>query len=149
MAVEGLYGVDTGIDTSRITEISRIVEDHSDVAVPANKPIVGENAFAHESGIHAAGVIENAATFEPGVVGPEMIGTDRELVLGKHTGRHSVRERLQETRFDPTDDEVAEVTRRVKKRATEAERVTESHLIEFAEAVGISRRREPERVGDD
>ena len=149
MAVEGLYGVETGIDTSRITEISRIVEDHSDVTVPANKPIVGENAFAHESGIHAAGVIENAATFEPGVVGPEMIGTDRELVLGKHTGRHSVRERLQETRFDPTDDEVAEVTRRVKERATEAERVTESHLIEFAEAVGISRRREPERVGDD
>jgi 2-isopropylmalate synthase len=149
MAVEGLYGVETGIDTSRITEISRIVEDHSDVTVPANKPIVGENAFAHESGIHAAGVIENAATFEPGVVGPEMIGTDRELVLGKHTGRNSVRERLQETRFDPTDDEVAEVTRRVKERATEAERVTESHLIEFAEAVGISRRREPERVGDD
>jgi 2-isopropylmalate synthase len=150
MAVEGLYGVETGIDTSRITEISRIVEDHSDVAVPANKPIVGENAFAHESGIHAAGVIENAATFEPGVVGPEMIGTDRELVLGKHTGRHSVRERLQETRFDPTDDEVAEVTRRVKERATE-ETVKEPELREIATAVGVAEKthRTGQPVGEE
>ncbi len=81
---------------------------------PGNKPIVGDNAFSHESGIHAAGVIENSDTFEPGVMTPEMVGAERRLVMGKHTGTHSVRERLLECGFDPTDEEVRAVTRRVK-----------------------------------
>src|SRR5699024_4300731 len=114
MSAESLYGVDSGIDTARITELSRIVEHASDIDTPGNKPIVGENAFSHESGIHAAGVIENSDTFEPGVMTPEMVGASRQLVLGKHTGTHSVRERLHEAGFHPTDDEVRECTRRVK-----------------------------------
>jgi 2-isopropylmalate synthase len=139
MALESLYDVDTGLDTTRITEISRIIEDHSDVPVPANKPVVGTNAFSHESGIHAAGVIENSDTFEPGVMTPEMVGAERELVLGKHTGTHSVRERLVEIGFDPTDDEVREVTRRVKDFGAQAQRVTVSELEKFAREVGVDR----------
>jgi 2-isopropylmalate synthase len=144
MALESLYGVDTGIDTGRIAELARIVEAKSDVAVPANKPVVGDNAFAHESGIHAAGVIENADTFEPGVMTPEMVGASRELVLGKHTGTHSVRRRLVEAGFDPTDTEVREVTRRVKDHGAGDEQVTGERLAEFARDVGV--RREEVRV---
>ena len=144
MALESLYDVDTGIDTGRITELARIVEAKSDVAVPANKPVVGDNAFAHESGIHAAGVIENADTFEPGVMTPEMVGASRELVLGKHTGTHSVRRRLVEAGFDPTDTEVREVTRRVKDHGAGDEQVTGERLAEFARDVGV--RREEVRV---
>jgi 2-isopropylmalate synthase len=144
MALESLYDVDTGIDTTKITELSRIIEEKSDVPVPGNKPVVGANAFSHESGIHAAGVIENSDTFEPGVMTPEMVGAERELVLGKHTGTHSVRERLIEAGFDPTDEEVTEVTRRVKDFGAEAQRVTMSELEKFAREVGVDRNREGE-----
>jgi 2-isopropylmalate synthase len=144
MAADALYGVDTGIDTTRITEISRIIEEVSDVSVPPNKPVVGSNAFSHESGIHAAGVIENADTFEPGVMTPEMVGASREFVLGKHTGTHNVRKHLEESGFEPTDDEVRQVTRRVKEYGAEKNQVTKTKLIEFAESEGLTR--EPEEV---
>ncbi|WP_254841414.1 LeuA family protein [Natronomonas marina] len=144
MALESLYDVDTGIKTERITELARIVEGKSDIDVPANKPIVGDNAFSHESGIHAAGVIENADTFEPGVMTPEMVGASRELVLGKHTGTHSVRQRLEEAGFEPTEGEVREVTRRVKDHGATKEQVTFEQLKEFARDVGV--RREEVRI---
>ncbi|WP_299234897.1 LeuA family protein [Natronomonas sp.] len=139
MALESLYDVDTGVDTTRITELARIVEAKSDIAVPANKPIVGDNAFSHESGIHAAGVIENSDTFEPGVMTPEMVGATRQLVLGKHTGTHSVQERLEEAGFEPTEAEVREVTRMVKDRGAQKEEITFELLKEFAREVGVQR----------
>ena len=142
MALRSLYGVETGIDTTKITELSRMIETKSDVPVPGNKPVVGDNAFSHESGIHAAGVIENSDTFEPGVMTPEMVGATRELVLGKHTGQHSVRERLQEVGFEPTDDEVQEVTRRVKDFGAEKQRVTMEELKKFAREVGVDQTEE-------
>ncbi|KYH25558.1 2-isopropylmalate synthase [Halalkalicoccus paucihalophilus] len=142
MAAESIYGVDTGIDTTRITELSRLIEDKSDVPVPANKPIVGANAFSHESGIHAAGVIENSDTFEPGIMTPEMVGAKRELVLGKHTGTHSVREFLTEAGFDPTESEVREITRRVKDYGAEKNRVTRSDVERFAREIDVARHEE-------
>ncbi len=142
MAAESLYGVDTGIDTRQITKIAKIVEECSDVPIPANKPVVGKNAFAHESGIHAAGVIENASTFEPGVMTPEMVGATRELVMGKHTGTHSVRKRLHEEGFDPTDEQVRAVTRKVKDFGAEKQQVTDDVLIRFAREVGVKEQSE-------
>jgi 2-isopropylmalate synthase len=142
MAAHSLYGVDTGIDTTRITELSRLVEERSEMPVPANKPVVGANAFSHESGIHAAGVIENSDTFEPGVMTPEMVGAKRELVLGKHTGQHSVRQRLDDAGYAPTDDEVRAVTRRVKDYGAEKKRVTMETLERFANEVGVAREEE-------
>lgn len=142
MAVEALYDLDTGIDTTHITPISQLIEEVSGVPVPPNKPVVGTNAFAHESGIHAAGVIENADTFEPGVMTPEMVGASRRLVLGKHTGTHSVRERLEDEGFEPTDREVEEVTRRVKDYGAAKNRVTIADLRRFAKDVGVKRTEE-------
>jgi len=146
MAVESLYGIDTGIDTTKLTELSRLVEAKSDMPVPANKPVVGANAFSHESGIHAAGVIENSDTFEPGVMTPEMVGATRELVLGKHTGTHSVRERLVAAGFQPSDEEVKQVTRRVKDFGAEKGRITTEVLVRFAREVGVAREGEDREV---
>ncbi|MGM0388852.1 MAG: LeuA family protein [Natrinema limicola] len=146
MAVESLYQTDTGIDTTRITELSEIVEEKSGMDTPGNKPVVGDNAFSHESGIHAAGVIENSDTFEPGVMTPEMVGAERNLVMGKHTGTHSVRERLVECGFDPTDEQVRAVTRRVKDYGAEKRRVTVDVLERFAEEAGVERQSEEEEV---
>jgi len=143
MAVEAVYGVDTGIDTTRFVELSELVAARSQVPVPENKPVVGENAFSHESGIHAAGVIENSDTFEPAVMTPEMVGAEREFVLGKHTGTHSVRKHLTEAGFEPTDGEVREVTRRVKEYGAREE-ITAEIVERFAREVGVQR--EPVRV---
>ena len=137
MAAEAIYGADTGIDTTKIAELSRLVSERSGIDVPPNKPVVGANAFAHESGIHAAGIIENSDTFEPGVMTPEMIGVQRELVLGKHTGTHAVRQHLRDAGFDPTEDQVREVTRRVKDFGAEKNRVNRKTLLEFARDVGV------------
>ena len=137
MAAHSLYGVETGIDTTQIMTLSKLVEEKSQIETPPNKPVVGINAFSHESGIHAAGVIQNSDTFEPGVMTPEMVGATRELVLGKHTGTHSVRQQLQEQGFSPTEDEVREVTRRVKDFGAEKNRVTVRELVEFAREVGV------------
>jgi 2-isopropylmalate synthase len=139
MSVESLYQTDTGIDTGGITELSRLVESKSGIDVPGNKPVVGKNAFSHESGIHAAGVIENSDTFEPGVMTPEMVGASRELVMGKHTGAHSVRERLNDAGFAPTEEEVRAVTRRVKDKGADDERVTMEDVESFAQDVGVTR----------
>jgi len=68
---------------------------------------------------------------------PEMVGARRQLVLGKHTGQHSVRERLVEAGYDPTDDQVREVTRRVKDFGAEKKRVTVEELTRFADDVGV------------
>jgi len=146
MTVESVYGVDTGIDTTGIVEASRTVEEYSDVPVPANKPITGDNAFAHESGIHAAGVIENSDTFEPGVMTPEMVGAEREFVLGKHTGANSVRKRLEDRGFAPTDSEVRQVTRQVKDYGAEKNRVTVADLERFAREVGVAEKEQEVRA---
>ncbi|WP_227355215.1 LeuA family protein [Haladaptatus salinisoli] len=142
MAAESVYGVDTGIDTPRIATVSELIERCSDVSVPVNKPVVGANAFAHESGIHAAGVIENSDTFETGVMTPEMVGANREFVLGKHTGTHAVRKHLRQDGFDPTDSEVRQITRRVKDRGAEKERVTVSDVRRYARELGVDSREE-------
>ncbi|MFW5949191.1 MAG: LeuA family protein [Halolamina sp.] len=144
MAAESVYGADTGIDTTKITEIAGLVEERSGVDSPPNAPVIGDNAFAHESGIHAAGVIENSATFEPGVMTPEMVGAERELVLGKHTGTHSVRERLRDAGYDPTDEQVRAVTREVKDRGAGGDEITDDTLEAVAAANDVDR--EPERV---
>ena len=142
MAAESVYDAETGIDTPMISELSTVVSDRSGVPVPVNKPVVGDNAFAHESGIHAAGVIENSDTFETGVMTPEMVGADREFVLGKHTGTHAVRKHLRQAGFAPTDSEVRAVTRRVKDKGAEKERVTVADLRRFARELDVQSREE-------
>jgi 2-isopropylmalate synthase len=141
MSAESVYGADTSVDTTAIADIAEIVAERSSVPVPVNKPVVGANAFAHESGIHAAGVIENSETFEPGVMTPEMVGAEREMVLGKHSGTHAVRKRLEDAGFAPTDDEVRAVTGKVKAHATDDEAITEAVLRAFAGEVGVCRER--------
>jgi 2-isopropylmalate synthase len=83
------------------------------VAVQPNKAIVGENAFAHEAGIHQDGVLKAAITYE--IMTPQSIGrVSNELVLGKHSGRHAFRDRLTELGFDVEGDEFDDAFKRFK-----------------------------------
>ncbi|GAB4539566.1 MAG: homocitrate synthase [Pleurocapsa sp.] len=94
MALKRIYGMNIGIDTSKFKAISEFVVDASGCDVPPWKAIVGKNAFAHESGIHGHGVLQNPATYEP--FNPEEVGRERSLVIGKHTGKHLVTNFLQQ-----------------------------------------------------
>ena len=98
-------------------------------------PIVGENAFSHESGIHSRGVIERADTFEPGIMTPEMVGQRRRLVAGKHAGKHAVSEMLKDALFDVTEDELVRILDRVKEIGDQGRRVTDVDLYAIAEAI--------------
>jgi 2-isopropylmalate synthase len=92
------YGVDSGIDTTRIMAASRMLAQVTNAPPPRNKAIVGANAFAHESGIHQHGVLQNRETYE--IMKPEDIGlTTDGIVLGKHSGRHALAARAKALGF--------------------------------------------------
>lgn len=93
------YGVRTNIVTEQIYPASRLLSQVTGLVVPANKPIVGDNAFAHEAGIHQDGVLKDKQTYE--IMRPESIGLpSNKLVLGKHSGRHAFAERLKQLGVD-------------------------------------------------
>lgn len=98
MALKRLYGIDLGIDTTRLTELSRIVAEVCGTPLPPWSPVVGANVFAHESGIHAKGTLANARTFEAML--PEDVGGVRRIVLGKHSGRAGIEHALREQGID-------------------------------------------------
>ncbi|MCL4514219.1 MAG: 2-isopropylmalate synthase, partial [Firmicutes bacterium] len=99
------FGVRTRLTTEQIYRTSRLVSTLTGMGVQPNKAIVGANAFAHESGIHQDGVLKNRATYE--IMTPESIGLSaNRLVLGKHSGRHAFKERLQELGYVLSDAEV-------------------------------------------
>src|SRR5947209_4460593 len=87
------FGYETGIHTKRLYHTSRLVAHVTGIAVQRNKAVVGQNAFAHESGIHQDGMLKERTTYE--IMLPEDVGlTQTQLVLGKHSGRHALRDRV-------------------------------------------------------
>ena len=89
------FGKDTLIDSRELYNASRLVSQVTGVRVQPNKAIVGENAFAHEAGIHQHGIMENRSTYE--IMKPESVGfRDNAMVLGKHSGRHAFKQRLRD-----------------------------------------------------
>jgi 2-isopropylmalate synthase len=88
------YGLETGIDTTKLYPASRVVTAVTGSRVQPNKAIVGRNAFAHEAGIHQDGVLKHAETYE--IMKPQTVGVpENSLVLGKHSGRHAFSNRLE------------------------------------------------------
>lgn len=135
MVLESILAISTGVETKRLVETSRLVSRYSGIAIPPTQPVVGENAFSHESGIHSHGVIENSATFEPGIMTPEMVGHRRRLTLGKHVGRHAVRQMLADVQLAPSDADLDRIVEKVKAIANRGKHVTDADLYEIAETV--------------
>jgi len=106
-------GLDTGIVTTEIYPASRLLSSTIGVSVQPNKAIVGDNAFAHEAGIHQDGVLKAAITYE--IMTPQSIGRpSNELVLGKHSGRHAFRDRLAELGLELDGEDFEGAFRRFK-----------------------------------
>ncbi len=105
---EGYFGLHTGIDSKRLYPASRLLSSITGMPIPRNKAIIGENAFAHESGIHQHGMLRHHSTYE--IMRPDDVGLSRtNLVLGKHSGRHAFRERVKELGFELGEDELNSV----------------------------------------
>jgi 2-isopropylmalate synthase len=122
-----IFSLDTGIDTTQISRVSRMVSNYTGILVQPNKAIVGANAFAHEAGIHQDGLLKNQATYE--IMKPETVGLYRsKLVLGKHSGRHALRVRLEELGYDLDDDELAQTFTRFKDLADKKKVITDADL---------------------
>jgi len=117
------FGASTRIVTQEIARSSRMVSNLTGYVIQPNKAIVGRNAFAHESGIHQAGLLSESTTFE--IMKPADVGlTDSDLVLGKHSGRHALRTRLAELGYTLTDAELDEAFVRFKDLADKKKDVT-------------------------
>jgi 2-isopropylmalate synthase len=117
----------TGIRTEHIYPTSRLVSMITGMIVQPNKAIVGANAFAHEAGIHQDGVLKNPMTYE--IMQPEIIGLNaNKLVLGKHSGRHALRDRLRDMGYDLSGEELKLVFTRFKELADKKKHVMDEDL---------------------
>src|SRR5210317_2365895 len=118
----------TGIDTTKIMNISRRVASVSGFPVQFNKAIVGKNAFAHESGIHQDGMLKNAETFE--IMRPKDVGlTETNIVMGKHSGRAALRSKLENLGFELGDNQLKDVFVRFKELADRKKEIYDDDLI--------------------
>ena len=98
----------TNIETREIYNSSKLVSGFTGIIVQRNKAIVGENAFAHESGIHQDGMLKNRNTYE--IMTPELVGYPRtKIILGRHSGRHGLKVRLKELGYEVSDQKLDEV----------------------------------------
>jgi 2-isopropylmalate synthase len=100
-----IYDFNTEINTKEIYNASRMVSSFTGMIVQPNKAIVGENAFAHEAGIHQDGMLKNRETYE--IMVPETVGVKKtKIVLGRHSGRHGLKIRLKELGYELSEDEL-------------------------------------------
>jgi isopropylmalate/homocitrate/citramalate synthase len=123
----------TDIKINQLYSTSKLVSRLSNAYLAPNKPIVGENAFAHESGIHTDGVIKNSATYEP--IMPELVGHRRKFIIGKHVGTKGLDERLKELGLEVNKDQLNEIFIKVKDLGDKGKTVTDTDLEAIAEHV--------------
>lgn len=124
--------VDTNIDAKQIYKASRLVSKLTGFAVAPNKAIVGANAFRHESGIHQDGILKERSTYE--IIRPEDVGfTGTGIVLGRHSGRHALSDRLKELGFKLSDSELDKVNSRFKALADKKKHIFDDDIISLVE----------------
>jgi 2-isopropylmalate synthase len=127
-----VFGLETGIDTTQIARTSRMVSNYTGIPVQPNKAIVGANAFAHEAGIHQDGMLKNQDTYE--IMRPETVGVSRSrLVMGKHSGRHALKARLEELGYDLSQEEIDRAFERYKQLADKKKVITDADLEALVE----------------
>jgi 2-isopropylmalate synthase len=133
----GKYALRTGIDSTQLVRISRLVSTVTGIAVPPNKAIVGANAFAHESGIHQDGMLKHQATYE--IMRPESVGaTQTRLVLGKHSGRAALTARLTDLGYSFDDAALDRIFARFKALADRRKSVADADIEALVYADGTS-----------
>src|SRR4029079_6395773 len=118
-----VHGLDTGIDTRELARTSRMISRFTGYQVPPNKAVVGRNAFAHESGIHQDGVLKERTTFE-WIPAAEVGAEPAQIVLRKHSGRHALRDALEQLGFKVEGNALNQAFARFKEIADKKKQVT-------------------------
>ncbi|MEM1689662.1 MAG: 2-isopropylmalate synthase [Candidatus Hadarchaeales archaeon] len=121
------------IKMKKLYSVSKLVESLTGIPLSPTKPLVGENAFAHEAGIHVHGVLRSPKTYEP--LAPEDIGQRRRIVFGKHIGRHAIEMELRKLGFRPNKEQVTEIFKQVKWLGDQGKVVTDSELRAIIDSV--------------
>jgi 2-isopropylmalate synthase len=124
---QAVFNLETGIDATQLMRLSRLVSNYTGINVQPNKAIVGANAFAHEAGIHQDGILKNQQTYE--IMKPESVGVNQSLmILGKHSGRHALKARMQELGYNLNEKESDQLFIRFKKLADKKKTITNADL---------------------
>ncbi|WP_305512576.1 (R)-citramalate synthase [Methanobrevibacter sp. V14] len=123
----------TNVKINEIYDISKLVARSTGVYIQPNKAIVGENAFAHESGIHSDGIIKNSATYE--AITPELVGRKRKFIIGKHMGTHGLDSRLKEIGLNVNESQLKQICDDIKELADKGKTVTDVDLQVIADNV--------------
>jgi 2-isopropylmalate synthase len=127
------FKVTTGINTRKLYHTSRLVSHVTGIQVQRNKAIVGQNAFAHEAGIHQDGMLKERSTYE--IMNPQDVGLPQtELVLGKHSGRHALRQRVQDLGYHLAEEQLQKVFESFKALADRKKVIYDADVEALAEA---------------
>ena len=116
VAAENNLHREHGIDVKGLYSLSKLVEHCSGFLIPPHAPVVGLNAFRHESGIHVAGILKNSQTYTG--VDPQGLGREPTFILGKHTGTQLIRNLIEQQGYQAGEEELQEILRRVKEWKT-------------------------------
>ncbi len=135
---EGFYNAETNINLKEIYKTSRMVSEFTGIVVQPNKAIVGKNAFAHEAGIHQHGILASKKTYE--IMNPKMIGKETELVIGKHSGKHAIKDFLTKRGYRLNRQQLNQIVEKVKALADKHKTVMNEDLIAIADDVVCNRR---------
>ncbi|MEM0271152.1 MAG: isopropylmalate synthase [Thermoprotei archaeon] len=136
MGLKKLLRAEVRVDASRLYETSRYVAEVTGIQVPYFKPIVGDNAFGHEAGIHVHGVLQNPLTYEP--MQPEEVGNFRRIALGKHSGGYGLKVMLNERGLNLSEEQLRLVLEEIKAKAERGERVSVDDAVRIASRMRLS-----------
>ncbi len=141
---KSFFDAGTDINLKEIFPTSQMASNFTGISVQRNKAIVGENAFAHEAGIHQHGLLANRQTYE--IMCPELIGKKIAFVLGKHSGRHATKQVLEEMGFELDEKQLQQVTAKIKELADKQKTVLDEDIVAIAEDVTNQLRKEEKRI---
>lgn len=135
-----LYKKDLGIDTTKLWEVSEMISHFTGLPIPKTHPLVGSNIFTHESGIHVAAILENPQTYES--ISPEIVGNKRNIVLGKHTGKHIIRQLLDDQGIEADEQLLIDVVSQVKHLGERNGRLSDKEITQIIDKITEERKDE-------
>jgi 2-isopropylmalate synthase len=141
---KSFFDAETSITLKELFPTSQMVSNFTGISVQRNKAIVGENAFAHESGIHQHGLLANRETYE--IMCPELVGKKTAFVLGKHSGRHATKQVLEEMGFNLNEKQLQQVSKKIKDLADKQKTVLDEDIVAIADDVTNQLKKEETRV---
>jgi isopropylmalate/citramalate/homocitrate synthase-like protein len=133
LTLNRLYNKKIKIKTESLYRTSQLISKLTKIPLSPNKAIVGDNAFAHEVGIHTHGVVAQPLTYEP--FPPELVGQIRKIIPGKYSGKHGIKAELESVGLYPTDVQIEEIVRQVRARGDRGKIVTDVELMKITKDI--------------